>query len=392
MSGAVPGWLLDRLESAGGRVSFRTYMEWVLHDPEQGYYGKGRARIGPRGDFATSPSLGTEFAELLLRQLIEWLGQIPSERLSLLEAGPGQGQLIQQLMQGLARERPDLAARTEIVLLEPNPGMVALQHTRLEGSPLSVRWSSWEELHHAPLQGVVVAHEVLDALAVDRVLWDGQNWRRQLVALVDHQLALVAGEVLPPAERERMEDLVPSPKELVPGWCTEVHSGLAPWFEACARGIQEGILLVIDYALEATRYYAPSRRNGTLMAYRQQQASADPLLAPGEWDLTAHVCVEATQHAASAAGWYSLGVRRQGEALLALGLAQRFSDLGRSPQANLADALGQREQLLRLVDPRATGDFRWLVFARPGPEPGVPVVQSRCLCDPPPLADPPPAP
>jgi hypothetical protein len=229
-------------------------------------------------------------------------------------------------------------------------------------------------------------------LAVDRVLWDGQNWRRQLVALVDHQLALVAGEVLPPAERERMEDLVPFPKQLVPGWCTEVHSGLAPWFEACARGIQEGILLVIDYALEATRYYAPSRRNGTLMAYRQQQASADPLLAPGEWDLTAHVCVEATQHAASAAGWYSLGVRRQGEALLALGLAQRFSDLGRSPQANLADALGQREQLLRLVDPRATGDFRWLVFARPGPEPGVPVVQSRCLCDPPPLADPPPAP
>jgi SAM-dependent MidA family methyltransferase len=392
MYGAVPRWLQDRLVDAGGSVPFRIYMEWVLHDPEHGYYGSGQARIGPRGDFATSPSLGGEFADLLLPQLIEWLEQIPSECLSLLEAGPGQGQLIQQVMQGLARDRPDLAARTEIVLVEPNPGMVALQHTRLEGSPLPVRWSSWEELCHAPLQGVVIAHEVLDALAVDRVLWDGQHWRRQIVALLDHQLALVAGDVLLPEERERMARLVPFPKDLVPGWCTELHSGLVPWFEACANGLQKGILLVIDYALDTSRYYAPSRGDGTLMAYRQQQASADPFLSPGEWDLTSHICVEAAQEAAAAAGWHCLGERRQGEALLALGLAHRFSCLGRSPQANLAEVLRQREQLLRLVDPRSTGDFRWLVFGRSDQGTSPLAVQSRCLLDPPPLDDPPPTP
>ena len=83
MYGAVPRWLQDRLVDAGGSVPFRIYMEWVLHDPEHGYYGSGQARIGPRGDFATSPSLGGEFADLLLPQLIEWLEQIPSECLSL---------------------------------------------------------------------------------------------------------------------------------------------------------------------------------------------------------------------------------------------------------------------------------------------------------------------
>jgi SAM-dependent MidA family methyltransferase len=383
MSGAVPPWLLDRLEDAGGRVRFRTYMDWVLHDPEHGYYGRGQARIGPGGDFATSPSLGSEFAELLLPQLIEWLEQIPSEHLSLLEAGPGQGDLIQQLMQGLARDRPDLAARTEIVLVEPNPGMVALQRRRLEGSPLAVRWSSWEELRQAPLQGVVLAHEVLDALAVDRVLWDGHHWRRQLVALNDQSLALVAGEVLPPAERQRMEQLVPCSRRLESGWSTEVHPELAPWFEACASALQDGLLLVIDYAMEARRYYAPSRPDGTLMAYRQQEASTCPFQAPGEWDLTAHLCVETAQEAAAAAGWCPLGERRQGEALLALGLAERFSSLGRSPQAALAEVLGQREQLLRLVDPRATGEFRWLVFGRSGRAPGAPPIQSQCLFAPP---------
>lgn len=382
MYGSVPRWLLDRLEGNGGSVPFRTYMEWVLHDPEHGYYGSGRARIGPRGDFVTSPSLGGEFADLLFPQLIEWLEQIPSERLSLLEAGPGQGQLIQQVVKGLALQRPDLASRTEIVLLEPNPGMVALQRTWLEGSPLPVRWASWGELRHAPLQGVVIAHEVLDALAVDRVLWDGQQWRWQRVAHQDDQLALVPGPVLSELERERMGRLVPRTNDLVPGWCTEVHSGLVPWFKATANGVQEGILLVIDYALETRRYYAPARGDGTLMAYRQQEACADPFLEPGQWDLTAHVCVESALEAASAAGWHCLGDRRQGEALLALGLGQRFSALGRSPQANLAEVLGQREQLLRLVDPIAMGDFRWLVFGRSGLGTSPPAFQSRCLLDP----------
>ena len=380
MSGSVPQWLFERLERFGGCVPFRVYMEWVLHDPVYGYYGSGRARIGPGGDFATSPSLGGEFADLLLPQLIEWLEQIPAEQLSLLEAGPGEGQLIHQVMKGLVRLRPDLAARTEIVLLEPNAGMVSIQNKRLDGSTLPARWSNWEELRRTPLHGVVIAHEVLDALAVDRVLWDGTRWRSQLVALREHELVLVAGDVLAPADQEGMARLVHSPRDLQPGWSTELHSGLLPWFEACARGLQEGILLVIDYALEARRYYSPSRGDGTLMAYRQQQASADPFLAPGQWDLTAHLCVEATQEAAAAADWHCLGERRQGEALLALGLAHRLSALGASPRDNLAEVLGQREQLLRLVDPRATGDFRWLVFRR-GTSPTV--VQSRCLLDPP---------
>ena len=66
----APPWLRERLEAAGGSVPFRTYMAWALHDPEHGYYGRGRARIGPTGDFATSPSLGDAFASLLLPQLV----------------------------------------------------------------------------------------------------------------------------------------------------------------------------------------------------------------------------------------------------------------------------------------------------------------------------------
>ena len=45
---------------------------------------------------------------------------------------------------------------------------------------------------------------------------------------------------------------------------------------------------------------AAQRSGGTLMAYRGQQASGDPLLEPGAWDLTAHLCVESVDAAAAA--------------------------------------------------------------------------------------------
>ena len=55
---------------------------------------------------------------------------------------------------------------------------------------------------------------------------------------------------------------------------------------------------------------------------------------------------------------------RQGETLLALGLAQRLHDLQKLPPDQLSQALSRREALLRLVDPAGLGEFRWWLFGR----------------------------
>ncbi|WP_255144786.1 SAM-dependent methyltransferase [Synechococcus sp. ATX 2A4] len=374
---SVPPWLQQRLNAAGGSVPFRTYMDWALHDPDHGAYGAGRLRIGRAGDFVTAPALGPEFAALLAPQLAQWLQQLEATRpLALVETGPGEGELAGQLAQALVTGWPQLAARTELVLVEPNAGMAARQRQRLQHCPLPVRWSSFEQLAAAPVAGVVVAHEVLDALAVERIVSDGAAWRQQRVTLHQGTLRLEPGAPLEPEAAARLQPLgLAAPGAQRPaGWCSELHPGLEPWLAACGAALGRGRLLVIDYALEAWRYYAPSRSEGTLMAYREQRASADPLLEPGAWDLTAHLCIDSLVAAAVASGWQLLGQRRQGEALLALGLAQRLHGLQHargcdlpgkgSGRVDLADALARREALLRLVDPTALGDFRWLAFQR----------------------------
>ena len=85
------------------------------------------------------------------------------------------------------------------------------------------------------------------------------------------------------------------------GWTTEWHSSLRPWFGTLASAVSDGALLVIDYALEARRYYTARRDQGTLMAYRHQQSGADPLAKAGQQDLTAHLCIDTLQ-ATRAAG------------------------------------------------------------------------------------------
>ena len=375
MTALAPPWLVQRLEAAGGSVPFATYMQWALHDPEHGAYGSGRLQVGPRGDFATSPSLGPDFAALLAPQLAEWLLQLareaPEQPLALVETGPGEGDLALQLAQALAAGWPELQQRLELVLVEPNPGMAQRQRQRLQHAPLPCRWESFESLAQAPLRGVVIAHEVLDALPVQRIVWDGHLWREQRVVLDQGALRLEPGDPLGSAAQPQLEalGLWPPQPQRPPGWTSELHPGLNPWLQAAAAALSDGQLLVIDYAHEAWRYYAPQRANGTLMAYRQQRASDDPLQDPGHWDLTAHLCLETLVAAAAAAGWSLLGQRRQGEALLALGLAQRLHGLQHQPDAELGDLLCRREALLRWVDPSALGDFRWLAFRRgAGPE------------------------
>ncbi len=336
----LPAWLRDRLLQAGGSVPFLDYMEWVLHDPVHGAYGSGRLSIGPHGDFATAPSLGAEFAQLLAPQVAQWLDRLPEDApLALVETGPGDGQLALQLAQALQTGWPSLAERTELVLVEPNAGMAERQRLRLQASPLPVRWTDFAALAVSPLRGVVLAHEVLDALAVERIERRGDRWCRQRVVLRDDRLALEAAEPLPEPRLGHLEDLglLPLDARRPEGWCTELHPALAPWLSACAGAIAEGVLLVIDYAHEAHRYYAPQRSNGTLMAYRRQQASDDPLREPGHWDLTAHLCLESLDAAAQAGGWRRLGGCRQGEALLALGLARHLHALQAREPARLAE-------------------------------------------------------
>ena len=72
-------WLIKKIIKKGGTISFYDYMDFVLNDLNNGYYGSGKANLGPQGDFVTSPSMSDDFAFLLSKQIDEWLIEIKTK-------------------------------------------------------------------------------------------------------------------------------------------------------------------------------------------------------------------------------------------------------------------------------------------------------------------------
>ena len=368
---SCPGWLASHLQQAGGVVSFRRFMDLALNDPENGYYGSGHGRIGVTGDYVTSPSLGPDFAALLAHQLANWLQDFPADGLlSLVEVGPGEGEMAADLIASLASLVPDRLHQMELVLVELNDAMRERQRQRLENIRcVPIRWCSLQELQKSPVCGVVLAHELLDALPVDRLTFHNGSLKQQGVALNDSGiLELVLLPVSPGLLKEI--DAISSAAEvdLPPdgapdGWTSEWHSAQFSWLQTMRSGLQQGLLLVIDYAMEARRYYSSRRTDGTLLCISHQQAHGNPLAMAGRQDLTAHLCLETLHAAADAADWRLLAEGRQGEILLGLGLAQRLHGLQNLPPDRLGEGLRRREALLRLVDPAGLGEFRWLLYS-----------------------------
>ncbi len=372
-------WLIKKIIMEGGTISFYDYMNLVLNDPDNGYYGSGKANLGFKGDFVTSPSMSNDFAFLLTKQIEEWLIQIKSklifdEKLSVLEFGAGDGSLMSSLIDHIMIKNKKISKNVRFIIIEPNKGMIKKQQKKLEKYlklGFDILWKSLDELEYKSLNGVILANEVLDALPVERIINLKGKIHRQGVSYDIDSRRLFFEEILITKELEKsiafaQENLnikIP-PKNAPEGWTTEWHIDNRKWLKAVYEKINNGILLVIDYAKEAKRYYSLSNNNGTLISYKNQKIVENFFESPGNCDLTSHVCIETLIYDSETLGFETIGIVKQGEALLSLGLAERLFEIQKELKNDISKAFSRREALLRLVDPICLGDFKWFVFSK----------------------------
>jgi SAM-dependent MidA family methyltransferase len=109
---------------------------------------------------------------------------------------------------------------------------------------------------------------------------------------------------------------------------------------AARLAAQGGAALVIDYG------YTQAGRGETLQAVKGH-AFVDPLAAPGETDLTAHVDFSALARTAEAAGTICFGPVAQGTFLRRLGIRERAAALSRNATPENIEAI--EAALARLV-------------------------------------------
>jgi SAM-dependent MidA family methyltransferase len=306
--------MLTKQIARQGVISFEKFMELALYCPELGYYERGAASIGRGGDFFTAVSVGPLFGRLLAHQFADWLTPLDGE-VRLVEAGAHDGQLARDVLGALRREHPQLFARARLALLEPSPERREWQRATLrEFSNRVDWWSSWADAESAGgVRGVIYANELLDAFPVRRLGWDARaqawfewgvdcaggaggefSWARIPVsdqAAMQRQLAQ-QGIVVPP----ELEAVLPDE------FTVEVAPGASEWWRGAAHALRQGWLMTLDYGREGPEFLRPERGRGTLRAFRQHRLVENPLVMPGEQDLTADVNFTAIRGAGEAAG------------------------------------------------------------------------------------------
>ena len=348
-----------------GPMTFARFMHLALYDPEGGYYRVETTGPGRDGDFLTAPEAHPIFGAALSRAVADtWDRLGRPEPFVLRECGAGTGTLAVALLDGLAAERPDLLGIIRYEPIDVAPQRIAALAARLAAAGHADRLGPSEA--GRPVEGFVLANEVLDALPTHRLVQRGGVLREVLVGAWLDAFVDVEADPSTPALGARLAD---EGVTLVDDQRAEVCLAIEPWLAAAAAVVRRGVLLLIDYGYPAAELYdAIRRRDGTLRAYLRHRVHDDPYLHVGRQDLTAHVDVTAVERAASAAGLTHLGTTTQAEFLVGLGTEDLLHAIQADPATTMEDYLTVRSALVRLLDPAAMGRFRVMAFGRGWPD------------------------
>lgn len=347
---------LRRRIRLGGPMPVAQYMALCLTNPAHGYY-MTRDPFGAGGDFVTAPEISQMFGELIgLWAGSVWMQMGSPKLLRLVELGPGRGTMMADALRAAHAVR-DFPAAISVHLVEISPALEKRQRQMLGAVGVPVTWhQSLDEVPEGP--SIILANEFFDALPVHQAVMCADGWHERVVKIdEDDKLRFATSRDPIPL----FDDLLPrgfagAPIGEIFEWRTDQVA-----LEIGRRVAQHGgAALIIDYG------HGETATGDTLQAVRGH-GFTDPLAAPGQADLTAHVDFAALAQAAESMRARAYGPLDQGKFLRRLGIETRAAALKSvAPAAKSAEidaalarligseakAMGKLFKVMALADPK----------------------------------------
>jgi SAM-dependent MidA family methyltransferase len=350
VSNALIDLVRQRLDAAGGWLSFADYMRLVLYAPGLGYYSGASRKFGAEGDFVTAPEMSPLFGAALARPVAVVLQAIGGD---VLEVGAGSGRLAVDLLRALAAA--DQLPATYYIL-ELSADLAARQRALLaECVPDLLPRVSWLTALPDRFIGCIVGNEVLDAMPCRLVVRASEGWMERGVCWRDG----LAWADRPLEAASAVAHL--SHADLPDGYVTEIHPEAAAFVATLADVTHAGALILPDYGFAHAEYYHPQRDRGTLMCHYRHHSHDDPFHLPGLEDITTHVDFSAIWRAGDAAGWQLEGYTSQASFLIDAGIVDLLSTMTPDDPAYFRQAAAVQ----KLLSPAEMGDlFKVIGFSK----------------------------
>ena len=339
--------LADALEN--GPIPFRRFMELALYHPQGGYYCRECSRIGPDGDFYTSPHqspwLGRMIAPLL-GKIRRRMGETPS--LNIWEFGPGEGWLAFDILESIHSPQMAFEGAIAYTFAEQSAQATARIREKFKGSD-DIRFADHAQYPPEGFEGVVLAHEFLDALPVHALIQKKTHLQERYVEWRDDMLLFCEGA---PCDERLSCWFSELGVRLSTEQMAEVNLCAFDWVSEVARRMARGAILIFDYGFSARALYGPTRPDGALRGYRNHTLVSDVLSRPGETDLTTHVDFTSILRATTSHGMELAGFTDQTRFLLGAGLPQALDSAeGEDDEKTRRE----RQSIMGIMDPTGLG-------------------------------------
>jgi len=327
-------------------MPFVEFMQLALYAPNEGYYSSGLQKLGMQGDFTTAPELTPLFGQTLANQCSQILNTLTNP--IVFEYGAGSGRLCVDILRRL-QQLNTLPEAYLILEVSANLRHRQQELVKKEIPELAdkVQWlDSWPT---KSFNGVILANEVLDAMPVHRFMLTEAGLLESYVMLEKGTLI----ERFKPCENPRLTQFVQERLNLPSTpYLSEVNLFLDDWILNNFQLLESGAVILIDYGFPRHEYYHPDRNQGTLMCHYQHHAHSNPLLHPGEQDITAHVDFTHVAEAGHKAGFHVAGYTNQASFLLGNGLLSLTTEL-----ENEKESFRATQAIKQLLQPSEMGEL-----------------------------------
>ena len=280
-----------------GKIFFDEYMEEALYS-KYGFFNNEKVRSKKSGDFLTSPEVSKYFGKILN----QWIQENDLD-LNIVEFGSGTGSLIEQINTE-NKFAVELSSTARVELSKKNIQNVA----SLEG--LTFKESD-----------LVFGNEVLDNIPCSVAVFKDNKWYEKVVNLEDDSFSY---------------DFVNARKEVI-DWIEtnqlkgdvnidiEVQTNIDKFLENIIHNLNPKTILFFDYGFEQKDRVERKYRS-LLRTYKDHHLSVDPILEPGNVDITYDINFSSVKRKLKTLG-YESSLLLQRDFLINNGFNEYFDNL-----------------------------------------------------------------
>jgi SAM-dependent MidA family methyltransferase len=368
------------IQAQNGQISFAKYMEMALYAPGLGYYAAGKNKLGNKGDFTTAPEISPLFGATIVQTLLPIIEYFQSLKLpvKILEFGAGTGALAESILIELQSQDIEVDSYS---ILDLSADLIERQQSRLAQAFPMVNW-----INQLPknFTGIILANEVLDAMPIELITYQNQQWVFKDVTLTKESTEDASEDIIGFKHclgKEVPQAMLPEclrQQSFENGYTTEININAKAWMNSISEILDKGILLTIDYGFPEHEYYHQQRNQGTVMGHYAHHAIQDPFFYPGLCDLTAHLDWTSIANTGINSGLSLLGFTSQASYLLDAGIGSLLME--KVDPSNSAEFMPHSNAIQKLLSEAEMGElFKVMCFGKelPFEEGDLPGFRSR---------------